>query len=404
MYRILIVDDEPYTAHALSAMLEEALNEEAELYCAYSGAQALELLHSGRIDMLLCDVQMPGMTGLALSEEVRRCQPQCKIIVFTAYGEFDYAYRAMQLNCAAYILKSEPDEVIVKRIRKVLSCIDAERSSRLREERGRLRARHMTHYLLSQLLQEKPAGEELDRLLGLQQAPFCILLPLNAGERREKDICAALNAGNFSYVIGLGADNQPFYLIQHPENNIALPMHILEALEELHAGLRLRGEEELPSFLISPVLEETKAFSAAWCRLLSVAAEMAPGDSPCVRICPDGASADTFSSACNTVFFLREYIAEHITGDVSLMQLSARTGYNADYISRIFHRETGQRISDYISAQKISCVQRLMADESLGLDDIARAAGFSSRSYFNRFIKKMTGVTAQQYRRQCLQK
>ena len=45
-----------------------------------------------------------------------------------------------------------------------------------------------------------------------------------------------------------------------------------------------------------------------------------------------------------------------------------------------------------------------MADESLGLDDIARAAGFSSRSYFNRFIKKMTGVTAQQYRRQCLQK
>ena len=105
MYRILIVDDEPYTAHALSAMLEEALNEEAELYCAYSGAQALELLHSGRIDMLLCDVQMPGMTGLALSEEVRRCQPQCKIIVFTAYGEFDYAYRAMQLNCAAYILK-----------------------------------------------------------------------------------------------------------------------------------------------------------------------------------------------------------------------------------------------------------------------------------------------------------
>ena len=34
MYRILIVDDEPYTAHALSAMLEEALNEEAELYCA----------------------------------------------------------------------------------------------------------------------------------------------------------------------------------------------------------------------------------------------------------------------------------------------------------------------------------------------------------------------------------
>ena len=97
---------------------------------------------------------------------------------------------------------------------------------------------------------------------------------------------------------------------------------------------------------------------------------------------------------------LIQYIQEHLEEDLSLNTLSDVVGYSPAYLSRLFHERMGTSISAYISQEKIRRVKELMRDASLSLNAIAVQMGFNSRSYFNRYVKRMTGYNPQQLRDQ----
>jgi response regulator RpfG family c-di-GMP phosphodiesterase len=80
--RVLIVDDEP-AACKLLALLLALLLSEADFECkiALSGAEALRLLEKDNRDAIVCDLNMPGMTGMELLAEVRRRSPQVAFLV-----------------------------------------------------------------------------------------------------------------------------------------------------------------------------------------------------------------------------------------------------------------------------------------------------------------------------------
>jgi AraC-like DNA-binding protein len=98
------------------------------------------------------------------------------------------------------------------------------------------------------------------------------------------------------------------------------------------------------------------------------------------------------------VFFLRSYIDAHLTEDISLVKLSEVSGYNASYLSRFFKKVAGETLNSYISRKRLKLVQDLMLDPTLNFCDISRRAGFNSRTYFNRFIRRTTGRSPQQMR------
>ena len=91
--------------------------------------------------------------------------------------------------------------------------------------------------------------------------------------------------------------------------------------------------------------------------------------------------------------FVKRYIKEHIAQDVTISTLAGVTGYNADYLARTFRSQTGMTVGQYIINARMQRVRELMSDDSLSLDDIAQQTGFSSRAYFNRFIKRIAGVS-----------
>lgn len=100
----------------------------------------------------------------------------------------------------------------------------------------------------------------------------------------------------------------------------------------------------------------------------------------------------------NVIRFLREYISGHISEDISLVRLSEVSGYNASYLSRFFRENTGVTLNEYISRQKVNKIKELMNNGSLNISDVASKAGFESRTYFNRFVKKATGMSPQELR------
>lgn len=104
MFNILIVDDEHIEREGIKRLIHKY---ELPLVVleAENGEEALDILLSHPIDILLTDIKMPFMDGLALCESARAKFPELKIMIFSAYGEFEYAQRAIHYHIFSYLLK-----------------------------------------------------------------------------------------------------------------------------------------------------------------------------------------------------------------------------------------------------------------------------------------------------------
>lgn len=127
---ILVIDDEPNLRHMLTVVLEKA---GYTVSSAADGAEALALAETKPFGLVLCDLRMPRMDGLAFLKEVAVRGLDAAIIMMSAYGSIDTAVEAMKLGAADYISKPfKPDEILLK-----LGQI--EERNRLRQENIRLR-------------------------------------------------------------------------------------------------------------------------------------------------------------------------------------------------------------------------------------------------------------------------
>lgn len=109
MRNILVVDDEPLVRLALKSISrwEEygyTIKGEAE-----NGKEALEILKVEEIDIIICDINMPIMNGLELIQEIKSQNLCDKIIVLSAYNEYNYLRAAFRLGVSDYILKNDMD-------------------------------------------------------------------------------------------------------------------------------------------------------------------------------------------------------------------------------------------------------------------------------------------------------
>ncbi|HEX9050028.1 MAG TPA: sigma-54 dependent transcriptional regulator [Anaeromyxobacter sp.] len=127
---ILVVDDDPAMRHLLSVILTD---HGWEARAVGSAADALREIEARDTDLVLTDVRMPGMDGLALLREIQRLRPELTVIVMSAYGAQDAALEAMKAGAYDYVSKPFRKDEVVLVLRK------AEERERLARENRRLR-------------------------------------------------------------------------------------------------------------------------------------------------------------------------------------------------------------------------------------------------------------------------
>ncbi len=118
MQTILIVDDEKNYPKIIGEVLKE---EGFNPVPSSSALEALELIKAKHIDLVLTDVMMPGMDGIALLAKIKELEPDMPVIIMTAHGSVERAVEAMQKGAYTYILKPFDNDTLIAHIQKAIS-------------------------------------------------------------------------------------------------------------------------------------------------------------------------------------------------------------------------------------------------------------------------------------------
>lgn len=130
MYKVMIVDDEPVIKKGLQCFIDWSILE-CEVVCeASNGLEAVELLGYYDVDIVVTDIRMPGMDGLALSDYLHQHFPQTKVIILTAFADFSYAQTAIQYEVVDFVVKTNPTEQIPRAIEKATLLLEKEREQK----------------------------------------------------------------------------------------------------------------------------------------------------------------------------------------------------------------------------------------------------------------------------------
>ena len=117
--RLLIVDDHEITRSGLCRMLAG----EPDLVVigeAGSGREAVELTRQLRPNLVLMDIRMPDLDGIAATRAIKQQCPRTSVIMVTIYENPDYLYQALKAGAAGYLLKDATKQQVVQAMRQVL--------------------------------------------------------------------------------------------------------------------------------------------------------------------------------------------------------------------------------------------------------------------------------------------
>jgi DNA-binding NtrC family response regulator len=114
--KILVVDDNRSAADALARVLSKKGH---ELSTAYDGASAIASLTDEPPDVVLTDLKMEPIDGMAVLRAARACRPPLEVVVFTAYGAVDIAVEAMRLGARDFLTKPVTVEQVELRLRQI---------------------------------------------------------------------------------------------------------------------------------------------------------------------------------------------------------------------------------------------------------------------------------------------
>ena len=94
---------------------------------------------------------------------------------------------------------------------------------------------------------------------------------------------------------------------------------------------------------------------------------------------------------------VKQFIKEHYQENITRTEIAATVYLTPEYMAKIFKKETGVSLKQYLSDYRISKAKELLADPNVHVTDAAQRVGFDNFSYFSTVFKKATGITPNEY-------
>lgn len=124
MFKLLIADDEQIVIEGIRNSINWNQYDIEVVGTAKNGTEALKLAQELQPDIIISDIKMPGLNGLEFIEELKAFLPNVKVILISAYEEFDYAKQAIRLGVNSYLSKPVKKVEVISEVCKIKSMLE----------------------------------------------------------------------------------------------------------------------------------------------------------------------------------------------------------------------------------------------------------------------------------------
>ena len=124
MYRLLVVEDHKWTRQGLVETVDWAKASVEVVHHCSNGLEAQSFLREKSADIVLSDIKMDGMDGLELTRWIKSSGIDAEVILISAYHDFDYAIKAVNLGASAYVLKPLDEKELLKKMKEAVRELD----------------------------------------------------------------------------------------------------------------------------------------------------------------------------------------------------------------------------------------------------------------------------------------
>ena len=359
MPSVLIIDDEWLVRQTLMKMIPwQQLGVETVLE-AENGRQGMEIAEKARPSVILSDIKMPHLDGIALARRIRAFLPESKLVFLTAYADKQYLKDAIELKVDGFIEKPLDPEEISEVLKRVLAPEDGDKAAA---------------DPVFAFYRGNTAGPVLnDRVLSLPRnffPEYDLLLKQNRREETEtllQDLFREMRCCEGTapdYMCSL------FSRLAFRLENAARArgMDALRADSEHFATASLRVDrlENLISYyerLLARYFQESNAFE------------------------PD------------LVKQVDEYLRANFTDpDCRVKSLARALSYNDSYLCTVYRKKTGRTINEALTALRMELACSLLRNTDIKLYEIGRKVGYPNGRYFSERFAQELGMSPRRYR------
>jgi two-component system response regulator YesN len=408
MLRLVIADDEKIIRESISRLVDwQSIGIQVAAICC-TGLEAYNAIVDIAPDIVLTDINMPGLSGLALIRRIQEISSSIQFVILTGYGDYAFTKDAMELGIRHYLLKPCNEKEITETMEQVKrECLIQKMRQDQRVEDVEM-LRSLQESIVSNLAQEclrrapdfAAIAGRYEQFLNFYTVG-CELCQWH-GDAAAREACLSAfetfhekRAPGIPYYC-LRADDALLVGFQSYDYDYTAMDAALQGAFEGKAGYVRRSFASLNALL--PVLHE-------WISQCSTV-QMGRGG----RVIERGGSDWPQTEQCelplpaasreDPVKRLTELTLEHLEDDdLSLKKLAQEKLYmNDDYLGRIFAKRTGQKFSAFVAQARVDRAKQLFAKGTSCVNDVAQAVGCGNNpQYFSQLFKKVAGMTPTDY-------
>lgn len=399
MYKILIADDEDIIRRGLAGMVTQHPGLEVAAL-AEDGEMALEQAAQVRPDLMLVDINMPFLNGFEFIQEAKKLLPDVEIIIVTGYDDFTFVQKALQMGVSDYVLKPIMEQPFFDVLDKAIARLDRQAKARkymewLTQQTERNRPAMINEFFRGWFRNGMDRLEIEDRLQYLNiriPSPYWVtLLRLRSDPAREASI-----ADWDTDLLLYGCDNI-IHEVFAPYCPVLTFRTEDESLAVISQVLSRQQWEDVTGRLIPPIEEYLQVKAELVQRQ---GADIAEFPEVVERAVQEYKAHQRYSEA---VVKAMDAINRRWGDSEFSLQAAADALYvSPQYLSRVFHRETGGTFGSCLTKKRMKEAMRLLQDQSMKMYEIAQRTGYSSQHYFSSAFKRSLGISPVEYRKNVL--
>ncbi|RUT45223.1 response regulator [Paenibacillus anaericanus] len=383
---ILIVDDELAIREGIKRTIQKAYPKYG-IYLAANPDEAVQLLRSRPIDIVLTDILMPGMTGLELMQLTKAKYPNIKWVIISAYSEFEYAKEAVRLGAVDYLLKPIGKdmllEMIVRLSDKIGSEVEIVKESKM--------LKNNLKFLREAVFQRWASGLNIG---GMDMASVI------ANHQKFQLIMVKMESDKLVHLEHFIIDNVLTEMMDTYGKGFATSFDAKSVL-----GLITINEEKSIKAMLEQLRIHLKKYLRVPFQILQTEVlydfDVIPNE---VRRMHQDSISHEFeyyaTGGSRVIEVALQYIRTYYNTDLTLEKVASIVYLNPVYFSQVFKQKTGYGFKEYVIHLRMEQAKQLLLHPQLKLADISEKVGYQDVKHFTQVFRKKFNVTPTEYRQE----